>query len=218
MYKEKVIENINKAVETSKKKPTQWLIMALVGAAVTASSVWWLIKSPRHRDYTHVISYDDSDTIGVVGLIAGIIFLIGGLYMLFSTLKLYSKGSADRIAGKYLQHVKKLGPENEVFAQLEALKPVGSETEPAPYLKDAVFDDLRISPTLVACTSEADPDKNFVCSISDITAAGTTGRGLYLHHKETGKKKKCVVSLPANGVTGALSLFNEYAPGVVQKK
>ena len=203
MYQQKAFECIDKAAQASKKESPKTMIFCLVAGILLAINGVSLLGSGAGI-MIRTIGPEVSGLLSIV--VAGFLF-----YGAFSFAKDTAKSSGQdanlSYREDYMDMVRALGDENDVFAHLESLEPIVGETYELRYDKD-----------LVACLCDSDTDRNFVYPMEAMVATGSGELGsrsfLYMHFMVDGKKLKKSLDMPEDQADAIVVQFKKFNPNV----
>ncbi len=185
MYKEKLATNLETARKAEKRSSFLYALLCLGLAAFMAFGAWGLITKWLELPDWFPIP-EDSMTIGCIGF--GLLILGIFIFFVVQLCKNMSPAATDKRMETILENARKVGPEDEVFAALEAAEPrqIGKW-------------ELRYNEEVISGVSPADPDACFLYPMSMVARAGIAALGkkrsmkyhLYIHGNQDGKIKKC---------------------------
>ena len=179
MYRETVKNNLEEARITEKKEnPKAALFFLILGALLGLNAFGLLVKGKG------IVAFGVSaDICGFLSAAACVLFIGGAVFTLFSGIRNRRAGITSDRWDRYLESVRALGPEEEIFDRIGKLTPFRAEG------KDLRYDDL-----LVAGTSSESVDFNFVWPMRSLTKAGIAELGsgpfLYIHATVNGRTDK----------------------------
>ena len=203
MYKERVMEDIDRAIAAEKKSSPGSIIFFAIAAILLAVNGYGLL----FKGVGIKLLFGDAGMCGVMSWVMSIVCLIGIGYSIKRAIQTRAKDADVKFKEKYMSMVRAIGEEESVFAALDALDPIVCGSE-----------ELRFNQDLVACTSVDDLDKIYVYPISLMTNAGTGQQDdqdfLFMHFSVNGKKQKKSVYLPMEQAEAILQSLLQFNPNI----
>ena len=179
MYRELVTGNLEKARVAEKKGSPKAAIIVLIAGGLLGVNAFGLFVFGRGitlRGFGTTFG-------GIVSALLCVGAIVLGVYFIASGLKNRSASVSDKRLEAYLDAVRAIGPEDEVFRRIEGITPYAFGNG-----------ELRFDDVLIAGTSAENPDGTFIYPMSALVEAGVTALGnttsLYLHTVTGGKKHK----------------------------
>lgn len=182
-YREEVEQNLEAARRAQRKSGPLTMIACLVIGALFGGDAF-LLLSKKGGLYLRFIGVEVT-AIACILMAALMLFLV--VFFLINTLKNCGKKITEKRFERFMDEVRAIGPENEVFARIDRLTPLTFGKS-----------ELRFDEALITCTSASDPDVTFVAPLSELAEAGLAVVGskgsattsLYLHVMQNGRKRK----------------------------
>ena len=184
MYRELLETNLETARKAEKRSSFLYALLCLLLGAFIVTA-WYLFKSgtlepPSWFPY-------DINSMGIYSILFGILMLAGTIFFIMLAFKNLTPAASDRRMETILKNARSIGPEDEVFSELEQIEP------------KVVGDwELRFNEKFLAGISSKDPDAIFLYPMSQVICAGIVAGGkkrkpkdsLYIHAKQDAKTKK----------------------------
>ena len=184
LYRETVEKNLESSRKSEKKEGPKVALFSLVLAGLLGLNAYELLAKGRGI----VPAFVDVQIAGMLSAALSVLCFAGSVYFLFSAVRNRKEGITGERIDQYLNNVRVIGPEDEVFARVESITPVV-----------CAEGELRYDETLIAGTSSQSVDFNFIYPIGSLCAAGTTRLGsalsLYLHAVSGNRKYKHSISV-----------------------
>ena len=212
MYRELLETNLETARKAEKRSSFLYaLLCLLIGAFIVTA--WYLFKSgtlepPSWFPY-------DINSMGTYCIVFGILMLVLTIFFLVLAFKNFTPAASDRRMETILKNARAIGPEDEVFSELEQIEP------------KAVGDwELRFNEKFLAGISSKDPDAIFLYPMSEVICAGIYAGGkkrkpkynLYIHAKQDGKTKKAAQEGTYQSIREVLDALEKVNPKLTISK
>ena len=179
MYRSMVEKNLETARQSQKKDSPKTALFVFILAALFGLNAFGLFVTGRGI----ILRSLGPELCGMLSAIVCAFGIFYGVKFLAEAAKNRRENVTARRMERYLDAVRAVGPEDEVFAELDGLTP-------------HLFPDgeLRFDARLIAGASVVDPDDNFLYPMSSLTKAGLVALGgqidLFLHMTVNRKTRK----------------------------
>ncbi len=201
MYRDIVAQNLKSALLASRRGAPALAFFCLVLAGLFGVNAFGLLVRGRGI----IFLFASAKVCGILSAAAAAACIIAGTGVLLSAVRKSGKAAFTRRWDTYLNQVREVGSEEDIFARLETLEPSA----------DSGFD-LRFDGTVVAGTSPEDPDRNFVYPTAALIRAGVGRVGsvpfLYLHFDDHGRDVKQTADFSPEVCEDVVRRLKEYRP------